>query len=81
MASACEAAGLEVRRVRERELPGLLRALLPDEPSVEIRLRAMGAALGPPWSEDYKLATQAAWLHLEDHNQEEHSEYSVGARV
>ena len=36
-----------------------------DRAALEARLREMGAALGPPWSEDYKLATLAAWLHLE----------------
>jgi hypothetical protein len=25
----------------------------------------MGVALGPPWSEDYRLATLAAWMQLE----------------
>ena len=66
VASACAAVGLEVRRVIERDLPVLAGALSPGhEPSPEARLKAMGAVLGPPWSEDYRLATLAAWLHLD----------------
>ena len=66
VASGCEAAGLEVHRVVERELPALACDLLGvTPPSLEARLKAMGATLGPPWSEDYKLATLAAWLHLD----------------
>jgi hypothetical protein len=59
VASACGGLGLDVRRVVERDLPALLGATL------EARLRAMGAALGPPWNEDYRLATQAAWICLD----------------
>jgi len=67
VASACSALGLEVRRVVERDLPILAAQLLsPEGSSLEARLKAMGAALGPPWSEDYRLATQAAWIHLGD---------------
>jgi hypothetical protein len=67
VAEGCHAAGLEVRRVVERELPALVRDLLGVKaPALEARLKVMGAALGPPWSEDYRLATQAAWLCLQD---------------
>ena len=66
VASACAVAGLEVRRVVERELPALVCDLLAIKPAaLEARLKEMGRALGPPWSEDYKLATEAAWLHLD----------------
>ena len=34
--------------------------------SLEARVKSMGAALGPPWNEDYKLATQAAWAWLDE---------------
>ena len=43
----------------------LSQLLSADDPPLEVRLKAMDAALGPPWSEDYRLATQSAWLHLE----------------
>ena len=66
VASACDGLGLEVRRVVERDLPALLgQALRIDAATLETRLKTLGAALGPPWNEDYRLATQAAWLHLE----------------
>jgi len=67
VAQACAVTGLEVRRVVERELPALVCDLLGVKPpALEARLKEMGRTLGPPWSEDYKLATEAAWLHLED---------------
>lgn len=67
VAQACTVTGLEVRRVVERELPALVCDLLGVKPpALEARLKEMGRTLGPPWSEDYKLATEAAWLHLED---------------
>jgi hypothetical protein len=65
VAAGCEAAGLSVRRVVERELAALTADRLGAGPAeLAARLKAMGAQLGPPWSEDYKLATQAAWLQL-----------------
>ncbi len=65
VASGCAGAGLEVRRVVERELPALVCDLIDIKPAeLEVRLKAMGAALGPPWNEDFKLATQAAWILL-----------------
>jgi len=67
VAQACTVTGLEVRRVVERELPALVCDLLGAKPpALEARLKEMGRTLGPPWSEDYKLAAEAAWLHLED---------------
>jgi hypothetical protein len=72
VASACGAVGLQVHRVVERELPALVGDLLESNVSaVEARLKVMGAKLGPPWSEDYKLATLAAWLHLDDTDEED----------
>lgn len=67
VAASCEAAGLEVQRVVERELAGLTADLLGIPiPGVAARLKGMGVELGPPWSEDYKLAVQAAWLQLDE---------------
>jgi hypothetical protein len=62
IAEACAALKLKVHRVVERELP----ALCADAVGADVaeRLKAMGARLGPPWSEDYKLAVMAAWLQL-----------------
>ncbi len=65
VAAGCQAAGLEVRRVVERDLPALADQVLGFEGSgLKTRLADMGTRLGPPWSEDYRLATLAAWLHL-----------------
>ncbi|HEX4196332.1 MAG TPA: hypothetical protein VHZ26_02730 [Caulobacteraceae bacterium] len=67
VASACEALGLAVHRAVERELPPLVADRLETgQPALTARLKAMGLKLGPPWSEDYRLATLAAWLHLDD---------------
>ncbi|SFI84122.1 hypothetical protein [Caulobacter sp. UNC279MFTsu5.1] len=65
VAQACAALGLRVHRIAERDLPpALAEALGVDAAGLEARLHALGAALGPPWNEDYRLAAQAAWLHL-----------------
>jgi hypothetical protein len=67
VATACARLGLEVHRAVERELPALAADHLGvNVGAVEARLKTMGAALGPPWSEDYKLATLAAWLQLDE---------------
>jgi hypothetical protein len=65
VASACTALGLEVRRAIERDLAGEVarRHGIPP-PLLDARMKALGAALGPPWSEDQKLATLAAWSQL-----------------
>jgi len=66
VAQACEAAGLQVRRPVERDLPRLVAGQLGlGESELQARLKAMGAALGPPWSEDQKLAALAAWSALD----------------
>jgi hypothetical protein len=65
VATACANLGLDVRRVVERDLPGAVGELLSaDEADVRLRLKAIGAAIGPPWTEDQKLATLAAWSCL-----------------
>lgn len=67
VATACTRLGLTARRAVERELPALAADHLGlSIGAVEARLKTMGAALGPPWSEDYRLATLAAWLQLND---------------
>jgi hypothetical protein len=65
VATACTELGLEVRRAIERELAADVtrRHALP-APLLETHLKALGAALGPPWTEDQKLATLAAWSQL-----------------
>jgi hypothetical protein len=65
LAAAARAAGLPVIRAKERDLldrGAALAGLTPDE--VGGHLAALGATLGPPWRQDEKLATLAAWLAL-----------------
>jgi hypothetical protein len=67
VATACTNLGLEVRRVIERDLPGRVDELLRiDGVALEQRMKSIGASLGPPWTEDQKLATLAAWSCLAD---------------
>jgi hypothetical protein len=66
VADACAGLGLKLYRVVERELFALASDRIgTSEAALKTRLQAMGAALGPPWSEDQKLATLAALLHVE----------------
>jgi hypothetical protein len=67
VAQACAAVGLDVSRLVERDL--LLeasRTLGAPAIALENHLKAMGRAFGPPWSEDQKLATLAAWTGMAD---------------
>lgn len=65
VAAACAALGLGVRRPVERELPALACDRLgATRAELDARLKAMGARLGSPWSEDQRLATLAAWTAL-----------------
>jgi hypothetical protein len=65
VAKACADLGLAVRRIAERDMPARAgeRARI-DHSTLDELLKQMGTALGPPWSEDYRLATQAAWAEL-----------------
>lgn len=65
LAHAAEHLSMPVTRVREREL--LARAAEATglkEGELQRRVAEMGRALGPPWRQDEKLATLAAWLVL-----------------
>lgn len=65
VAEACSNLGLAVHRVIERNLAGEVASLIGAGPAaLGARLKAMGAPLGPPWSEDQKLAALAAWTRL-----------------
>ncbi|HXQ11254.1 MAG TPA: hypothetical protein VN805_09710 [Caulobacteraceae bacterium] len=67
VADACAGLGLKVHRVVERELFALASDRVgTSEAVLKMRLQAIGAALGPPWSEDQKLAMLAALIHLEN---------------
>jgi hypothetical protein len=65
VAGACESVGLQVERTAERDMPQRVRDRLAiDQPTLDARLKTLGAPLGPPWNQDYRLATLAAWPHL-----------------
>jgi hypothetical protein len=65
VAAGCETTGLAVTRVAEKDLPSQVAAQLGlGGKALDAKLKAMGAALGPPWNEDYRLATLAAWTLL-----------------
>ena len=67
VAQACAGLGLDVSRLAERNL--LLeasRSLGVHAITLESRLKMMGHDLGPPWSEDQRLATLAAWVGIAD---------------
>jgi hypothetical protein len=65
VASACTALGLEVRRGVERDFAADVCRRHAFPPALlDGRMKTLGAALGPPWSEDQKLATLAAWSQL-----------------
>ena len=62
---AAERRGLEVRGVRERDVYALGASELGlREPALRARLDRMREALGPPWTQDEKLAALAGWLAL-----------------
>jgi hypothetical protein len=63
--SACEACGLEVSCVKERDLFSRSAAALRIESNEILRqVSAMGKLIGPPWRRDEKLCALAGWLVL-----------------
>ncbi|HET7291410.1 MAG TPA: hypothetical protein VFM88_03200 [Vicinamibacteria bacterium] len=59
---ACEAAGLRVAPVPEKEVRARGAELLGGKDALERRLVALGRELGAPWREDEKHAALAAWM-------------------
>ena len=63
--AACAASDLPLECVREKELFAPASKLLGVQPAaLKRRVAALGKTLGPPWSQDEKLAALAAWLTL-----------------
>jgi hypothetical protein len=63
--SGCEKAGVEVAGWRERDIVADAAERLKLAPeAIQARLAALGKPLGPPWTQDQKLASLAAWLVL-----------------
>jgi hypothetical protein len=62
---ACERCGLEPLAVKERELSDRSSDALRLKPEeISRRLTSLGKGLGPPWTQDEKLAALIAWLSL-----------------
>jgi|SRR5689334_6758778 len=56
---------LEMTAMRERELLSRASSALNMRPNIAAkRVAALGKTLGPPWSQDEKLAALAAWVAL-----------------
>lgn len=65
LAQAATHAKLPVIRIREREaLRQVADQLRRPEARLKEKLASLGKSLGPPWTEDQKLATLAAWILL-----------------
>jgi hypothetical protein len=62
---ASERSGLKVMTVKERDLlDSASKALRLKPAQLTRRVAVLGRGLGPPWSQDEKSATAAAWLAL-----------------
>jgi hypothetical protein len=63
--ASCERASIPVVGFRERDLLATASTSLALAPeTLRARLTALGKPLGPPWTQDEKLASLAAWLVL-----------------
>jgi len=61
----CERASVPVVGFRERDIVATAGARLALAPELlRTRVTALGKPLGPPWTQDHKLASLAAWLVL-----------------
>ncbi len=70
LAEACRRCGLEVVRVRQRDLAGRAAAALRKSPAqLATTVRELGRPLGAPWGADQKSATLLAWLLLAEKRQ------------
>jgi hypothetical protein len=65
LAGASERCSLPVKRVREREVwDRAAGALHLELQALQERINTLGRSLGPPWRQDEKLASLAAWIAL-----------------
>ena len=65
LALSCQARGLPLTPIAERELPRRAEVTL-KEPAARLQAAVgrLGRGLGPPWTQDQKLAALAAWVVL-----------------
>lgn len=62
---ACEICNLPLARVPQKDAIGFVsKALHLEDKKIRDMIAAIGKQAGPPWSEDQKLATLAAWIAL-----------------
>jgi len=65
LAEACARCRLRLLRVKDKDLMAeAARSLRISEAALRKRVTQLGRPLGPPWSQDEKLAMLAAWLAL-----------------
>lgn len=64
IADACTRRKIAVRRVRERDVEVELQKLPLAVAAAKAHLSEFGKRLGPPWTQDEKLAAIGAWLML-----------------
>ena len=64
IAGACTKHQIAVRRVRERDVDVELQKLPVPAGAAKERLSEFGKRMGPPWTQDEKLAAIGAWLML-----------------
>ncbi len=62
---ACKRYGLPILGIKERDLFNVAaKSFRLDAATLKGRLTELGRSIGPPWSQDEKLAALAAWLSL-----------------
>lgn len=65
LARASESCSLPVKRVKEREVWDRGAEVFHLRPeTLQQQIQALGRSLGPPWRQDEKLASLAAWIAL-----------------
>lgn len=65
LAETCPQCGIKLSRAKEKSLLAeAAKSLRRSESALQKRLVELGKGLGPPWSQDEKTATLAAWLAL-----------------
>jgi hypothetical protein len=64
VATACEAAGIAVRRIRSRAMDEEMDMLGISRAAAKDRLATFGKTVGSPWTQDEKLSALGAWLML-----------------
>ena len=64
VAAACVSRGIALHRLRERDMEIELQRLPIAAPRAKEQIAEFGKRVGPPWTQDEKLAAAGAWLML-----------------